>query len=104
MGAIRQRRILIGWIAMFALLGNMLAGMFCAPPLKRDGTGTPADLLGAMVICTEHGEQALPDDGSAPTAPAEPSKPCQICTAVASLQIGRASCRERRYSSHVART
>ena len=72
---------------MLALLGNVVVGMFCAPPLKANGTGSPADLLGALVICTEHGEQTLADDASAPAAPIESSKPCQICTAVASLLV-----------------
>jgi Protein of unknown function (DUF2946) len=83
MGAIRSQRILLAWIAMFALLGNVMAGMFCVAPVKRD-VNFPSDLLGAMVICSEHGEQTVPDDGSAPPAP---TKPCQICTAVASLLV-----------------
>src|SRR4030095_7167826 len=66
MGAIRQQRTLIAWIAMLALLGNVVAGMFCSPPLKRAGAaGYPTELLGALVICSEHGEQTLPDDGGA---------------------------------------
>src|SRR5262245_38817867 len=83
MGLIRRYRIPAAWIAMFALLGNVVAGMFCVPPVKRD-LGFPTELLRAMVICSEHGEQTLPDDGSAPAAP---TKPCQICTAVASLLV-----------------
>ena len=83
MGTIRRQRILIAWIATLALLGNVVAGMFCVAPLKRD-VGYPSDLLGAMVICSEHGEQTLPDDGGAPPAP---TKPCQVCTAVASLLV-----------------
>ena len=70
---------------MLALLGNVVAGMFCSPPLKRAGAaGYPTELLGALVICSEHGEQTLPDDGAAPPAP---TKPCQICTAVANLLV-----------------
>jgi hypothetical protein len=82
MATIRRHRALIAWLGLFALIGNLAAAMFCPVPAKRIAADFPVELLGAMVICSEHGEQALPDDGSPP-----PQKPCQICIAAARLII-----------------
>jgi hypothetical protein len=81
MATIRRHRTLIAWLGLFALIGNLASAMFCPVPVKRIAADFPVELVGAMVICSEHGEQTLPDDG------APPQKPCQICIAVASLII-----------------
>jgi hypothetical protein len=82
MAAIRQYRALIAWLGLVALIGNLITGVFCSAPSKRTATDLPVELVGAMVICTEHGEQTLPDEGAPP-----PQKPCQICIAAAGLLL-----------------
>jgi hypothetical protein len=81
MGAIRQQRTLIAWIAIVALLGNVVAGLFCAStgPVAVDD---PSSLLG--VLCTSHGEDTAPNDGGMQPPP---TKPCQICITVASFVL-----------------
>ena len=81
MATIRHYRALIAWLGLFALIGNLAAGMFCSVPHNRMPADFPVELVGAMVICSEHGEQTLPDDG------APPQKPCQICTAAAGFVL-----------------
>src|SRR5262245_54268707 len=82
MATIRQHRALIAWIGLIALIGNLMTGMFCRAPAKNMPADFPVEFIGAMVICSEHGEQTPPDDGTPP-----PQKPCQICTAAISLVV-----------------
>jgi hypothetical protein len=51
-------------------------------PAKRTAADFPVELVGAMVICSAHGEQTLPDDGAPP-----PQKPCQMCITAAGLLL-----------------
>jgi hypothetical protein len=77
MAAIRHRKALFVWLAIAALLGNVVTGIICSGPTKRQSIDYPSDLLGALIICSEHGAQVLPsDDGDNPELP---TKPCQIC-------------------------
>jgi len=73
---------LIAWLGLVALIGNLASGMFCSVPAKQKWADFPIELAGAMVICTEHGEQTVPDDGTAP-----PQKPCRICIAAAGMLL-----------------
>ena len=70
MATIRQYRALIAWLGLVALIGNLVTGMFCSVPAKRIAAEFTVELVGAMVICSEHGEQTLPDEGAPP-----PQKP-----------------------------
>jgi hypothetical protein len=80
MGTIRHHRTLIAWVALFALIGNLAAGLFCSVPL-----GAPSlDPLAGAVICTSHGEQPPADENGAPPPP---SKSCQICIAAVALSL-----------------
>lgn len=81
MGAIRRYRGVAAWLAIVALVGNVLAAAFCHPPAKQAPLDYPADLLGAFVICSGAHEAA--DD----KAPHAPPKPCQICITVAALNL-----------------
>jgi hypothetical protein len=87
MEGLRQHRTFVAWIAILALLGNVAAGLFCSVSHKRDGLGYPPELLALMVICTEHGERALADDGVAGGLPDAPAKPCALCLAAAGLTL-----------------
>jgi hypothetical protein len=81
MGTIRHHRTLIAWVALFALIGNLAAGLFCSVPLGASSL----DPLAGAVICTSHGEQAPADENGAPPPP--PSKPCEICIAAVALSL-----------------
>ncbi len=70
------------WLALVALVGNVLAAAFCHPPAKQAPLDYPADLLGAFMICSGAHEAA--GDGKPPD---EPTKPCQICITVAALGL-----------------
>ena len=70
------------WLALVALVGNVLAAAFCHPPAKQAPLDYPADLLGAFVICSGAHEGA--DTGKPPDTP---TKPCQICITVAALGL-----------------
>lgn len=80
MGELRHRRGLIAWIAVIALLGNVVAGFFSPTLALRSASDYPVDLLGPLVICTDHGTQIAPDDGKPPEAP---GKHCPMCLAAA---------------------
>jgi Protein of unknown function (DUF2946) len=82
MGSVRRQRARIAWLALVALLGNLVLGMACSAPAKQ-ASDYPAELLGALVICSEHGEKSLSDDGSVPT----PTRPCPICSAALSFTL-----------------
>jgi hypothetical protein len=79
MGIIRHHRALIAWVALVALIGNLVAGMFCAVPPKPPAL----DPFFGAVICTSHGEQVPADENGSPP----PSKPCQICIAAIALSL-----------------
>jgi hypothetical protein len=85
MRGLRRHRTLIGWAAIVALLGNVIGGLFCAAPAKAYPSDYPPELAGAMVICTEHGEQMLPS--AADDEPKAPSKHCPLCLAAAGVAL-----------------
>jgi DUF2946 family protein len=81
MDGLRRHRRLIAWIAVVALLGNVAASLFSPAFAQRSASDYPVDLLGPLVICSEHGTQTLAsDDGKAPPAPATH---CPMCLAPA---------------------
>jgi hypothetical protein len=81
MGGLRRCKVLIAWVAILALLGNFLGGFSSATLAQGSASDYPVDLLGPLVICSEHGAQtAPPDDG---TAPEGPGKHCPMCLAAA---------------------
>jgi hypothetical protein len=82
MGAVRRHSRLAAWLAIVALVGNVLAAAFCHPPAKQAPLDYPADLLGTFVVCSGAHEAA--DDGKTPDPP---TKPCQICIVVAALNL-----------------
>jgi hypothetical protein len=85
MGGLRRHRTLIGWIAVVALLGNVVAGAFCSMPAKAGPLDYPPDLAGAFVICSEHGSQMpAPAGDDEPTAP---GKLCPLCLAAAAAAL-----------------
>lgn len=58
MGSRRERARVMGWLGVVAVLCNLLASILHMAP----STAAPAldDVLGQLVLCTEHGPQSLP--------------------------------------------
>ena len=84
MGEIRRHRALIAWVAIVVLLGNVVAGFSASSSARNGAADYPVDLLGPMIICSEHGPQTLPaSDGGKPQAPGEHCPACLAATALA---------------------
>lgn len=82
MGGIRRHHTLIAWLALAGMIVNLAVAFACCIPAKPAGD-YPAELLGALVICFEHGTQTLPDDDGAPA----PLKPCPMCSVALSFTL-----------------
>jgi DUF2946 family protein len=87
----RERPRVMGWLGIVAVLSNLLASVLCMAPAKAL---TPVDdLIGPLVLCTEHGPQAVP--GSDPSASRDQrdgqgdgkSSHCTACTLLAGLAL-----------------
>jgi hypothetical protein len=84
----RKRSCVMGWLGVVAVLGNLLASVLCMAPAKAF---VPVDdLLGPLVICTEHGPQAVPDGavpGGGEGRRDGKSIHCTACTLLAGLAL-----------------
>jgi hypothetical protein len=81
MDGLRRHRTLVAWVAIVALLGNVAAVLASPAFAQRSASDYPVDLLGPLVICTEHGTRTLaPDEGKAPDTA---GKHCPMCLAPA---------------------
>jgi DUF2946 family protein len=54
----RERPRVMGWLGVVAVLCNLLASVLHMAPAKA--VGGVDDILGPLVLCTEHGPQAVP--------------------------------------------
>lgn len=54
----RERPRVMAWLGMVAVLCNILASFLHMAPAKA--IGSIDDILGPLVLCTEHGPQAVP--------------------------------------------
>jgi len=54
----RERPRVMSWLGVVAVLGNLLASALCMAPAKA--VASVDDLLGPLVLCTEHGLQVVP--------------------------------------------
>jgi hypothetical protein len=111
MGEFRRHRAWIAWVAIIAVLSNVV-GAFAFSNFAQPGASDyPVDLLGPLVICTGHGLQAAPsDDGKAPEAPGKhcpmcltPSVFALIIALVAAALLAPLSV-ERRFAPHLCAT
>ena len=82
MGRLRRHKHGLGWLAIVALVGNVLAGAFCHTPAKA--LALADELLGPLVICTSEGAKTVPHGGDAPK-PHPQSNHCAVCTVLAGL-------------------
>jgi hypothetical protein len=86
----RGHRRVMGWLGVVAVLGNLLAGVVCMMPAKA--AGLVDDILGPLVMCTEHGPQTVPDStanpgGNGKGQPDAKSSHCTACTLLAGLAL-----------------
>jgi hypothetical protein len=83
MGGPRHHRRGTAWLAIIALLSNVLTGALGVAFAKAS---SPADrLLGPLVICTANGAAVAPHDGG--TQPGTPGDHCPSCTLIGSLAL-----------------
>jgi hypothetical protein len=85
----RERPRVMGWLGVVAVLSNLLASVLCMAPAKA--VAPVDDILGPLVICTEHGPQAVPD-GAVPGSGGQDQRDgkgshCTACTLLAGLAI-----------------
>jgi hypothetical protein len=89
MGARRRHQRVTSWLGVIAVLGNLLAGVLCMVPAKA--AGLVDDILGPLVMCTEHGPQTVPDSvadpGGGQGQQDGKSSHCTACTLLAGLAI-----------------
>jgi hypothetical protein len=83
MGALRHHRALVACIAIVALLCNLATAFSSLAFAQRPASDYPTELLGPLLICTEHGAPiAVPEGGEAPEAP---PNHCPMCLAPPTL-------------------
>ena len=84
----RERRCVIGRVGVVAVVSNLLASVLCMAPANAV---VPVDeILGPLVICTEHGSQTVPN-GAVPLGSEGQrdgkSTHCTVCTLLAGLAL-----------------
>jgi hypothetical protein len=83
----RQRPRVMAWLGIVAVLCNILASILHMAPARAAGVD---DVLGALVLCTEHGPQTVPGSdpavGGGGDQPDSTSGHCAACV----LLVGQA--------------
>jgi len=82
MFAVRRHKRILGWIAIVALLSNVLASPSLAPATTASLVD---DVLGPLVICTADGAQAAPGHGG--SGGHAPANHCPACVTVAQFVL-----------------
>src|SRR5262245_24400419 len=89
MGSRRDRARVMGWLGVAAVLSNLLAGVLCIAPSKA--VSPVDDIYGPLVLCTEHGPQAVPGGDPAGGGGQDQrdgkSSHCTACTLLAGLTL-----------------
>ncbi len=79
----RERPRVMVWLGMVAVLCNILASVLHMAPAKA--IGSVDDILGPLVLCTEHGPQAVP--GGSGGEQRDGSGHCAACVLLAGTAI-----------------
>ena len=77
MGGVRRHKRVLGWIAIVALVSNVLTAGWLAPSMAASPVD---DLLGPLVICTADGAKMVPGNGG--SGRHAPSDHCPDCVTV----------------------
>jgi len=80
--AVRRHKRIPGWIAILALLSNVLAAPSLVPSMAASLVD---DVLGPLVICTADGAQATPGHGG--SGGHTPANHCPACVTVAQFVL-----------------
>jgi hypothetical protein len=84
----RERPRVMGWLGIVAVLGNLLASILCMAP---KAVAPVDDILGPLVLCTEHGPQIVPGNDTPGSRGGEQgdgrSSHCTACTLLAGLAL-----------------
>ena len=90
----REHAPVMSWLGVVAVLGNLLASVLCMTTAKL--AAPVDDILGPLVLCTEHGPQAVPG-GDGPGAPVpgnsgqdqgdDRRSHCTACTLLAGIAL-----------------
>lgn len=82
MGILRRHRRVPGWLAVLALLSNLLTMALLAPAAAAGARAHVDEILGPLVLCTADGAKtAVPDGGG--SGGRTPSDHCRACLTVA---------------------
>jgi hypothetical protein len=84
----RERPRVMGWLGIVAVFGNILASILCMAPAKA--VAPVDDVLGPLVLCTEHGPQVVPGNdtpGGGGDQGDGRSSHCTACTLLAGLAL-----------------
>jgi Protein of unknown function (DUF2946) len=84
MGGIRRHRRGTAWLAIIALVSNVLAGAFGA--VFANAASAAHEGLGPLVICTANGIEVAPTDGG-DTKPQSAKLHCPACTLTAGFAL-----------------
>lgn len=89
MGSLRNSARVKGWLGIVAVLSNVLASVLCIAPAKA--VVAIDDVLGPVVVCTEHGPQLLqesdPAVGSGQDQRDGKSRHCTACMLLSGLAL-----------------
>src|SRR5262245_42557676 len=77
MVGVRRHKRILGWLAIIALLSNVLASPSLVPSMAASLVD---DVLGPLVICTADGAKAAPGHGGA--GGQMPANHCPACVTV----------------------
>ena len=85
----RERSRAMSWLGVVAVLGNLLASVLCMAPAKA--LAPVDDLIGPLVLCTEHGAQTVPGSDVPGSREGDQgdgkSSHCTACTLLAGLAL-----------------
>jgi hypothetical protein len=84
MGGVRRHKRSLAWLAIVALVSNVLVGGYCRAPAKA--AQLMDELLGPLIICTASGTVTPHDSGgSNPDSSADHCKACRLIAGFALL-------------------
>src|SRR5262245_13257424 len=88
----RERPRVMGWLGIVAVLSNLLTSVLCMAPARA--LAPVDDLIGPLVLCTEHGPQTVPGNDPAGRGGDQrdgqgdgKSSHCTACTLLAGLAL-----------------
>src|SRR5262245_8318129 len=85
MGAVVWHRRGFAWLALIALLSNVIAASYCHPR-NAPKAQVVDEVLGVLVICAAHAGDVSSSDGDGTDKDPQPNH-CTMCTVLVSLSL-----------------